>query len=669
MMDAHVELHIEDVDKVHRNDSLGFQCLTGCLSRAAPFLFGLVWKSKSRPHHALALDAHLEHTRGPPPVHAPMRVCRRPELGPGFHVELRLVPLRDEQLQGERVRYVYQAGGSSEADRFCEGMYGEIERAAERAVGELQGLLGEVRQMDLKLEEVRLMQRGAHGDAARRKLMRLKRMLIALAADAEEATVAHTRYTRPTFRPKHLIDSRRIVRFNEELNATEGMRRRLRVVALLSGLVLALAALAQLAVQTSVWDRGFGENHEAGEFHAYACRTRPWQYVCNATAGTIQYVRGAAREANATCADVVAPYAWGAPLLDHACDRTIQQQSFWFFLPLPFLLFATVILPLGLFYGNAHIITLQKTLIWTPLVPLILLQCVFRTAVLASVVNTAADTTYALTEALVSVVLTLQVAVFLSMDAMRYPTALLRIGFALALLYRFGASVVQRATVELSSEQDPLLEPSHWLRATFEGLGAARKQSIISSVDWTISAMLFSTIISVINFPNEMAVVRLRCDTRRYFNFRDQYLAAMRVRAHRRDLDAADAALWLRAKFPVWLDRQKQRMHTGLQRAQTGLLRAKTSLYDLSRARTPGAESAATSDVESRPASLRPAPFLAGPSKSPSVSKIPKSAASCDRILHRKHAAAPCSISLHGPPSPMYILLTAQSVRVILCYC
>ena len=121
--------------------------------------------------------------------------------------------------------------------------------------------------------------------------------------------------------------------------------------------------------------------------------------------------------------------------------------------------------------------------------------------------------------------------------------------------------------------------------------------------------MLFSTIISVINFPNEMAVVRLRCDTRRYFNFRDQYLAAMRVRAHRRDLDAADAALWLRAKFPVWLDRQKQRMHTGLQRAQTGLLRAKTSLYGLSRARTPGAESAATSDVESRPASLRPAPF------------------------------------------------------------
>ena len=75
-----------------------------------------------------------------------------------------------------------------------------------------------------------------------------------------------------------------------------------------------------------------------------------------------------------------------------------------------------------------------------------------------------------------------------------------------------------------------------------------------------------------------LQVVRLRCDTKAYFNWRDRYIGAMNVRAHRRDLDAADAALWMKAKFPVWLDRQKQRMQQGVQRA-------KTTLFDLSPAR------------------------------------------------------------------------------------
>ena len=72
--------------------------------------------------------------------------------------------------------------------------------------------------------------------------------------------------------------------------------------------------------------------------------------------------------------------------------------------------------------------------------------------------------------------------------------------------------------------------------------------------------MLFSTIISVINFPAEMAIVGCG-EARGSTQLRDQYLAAMSVRAHRRDLDAADGR-WLKAKFPDWLDRQKQRMHT-----------------------------------------------------------------------------------------------------------
>ena len=63
--------------------------------------------------------------------------------------------------------------------------------------------------------------------------------------------------------------------------------------------------------------------------------------------------------------------------------------------------------------------------------------------------------------------------------------------------------------------------------------------------------MLFSSTLSVLNYPGEMAVVRLRCDTRGYSNWRDQYLGDMAIRAHRRELDVADRVAWLRAKVPL----------------------------------------------------------------------------------------------------------------------
>ena len=63
--------------------------------------------------------------------------------------------------------------------------------------------------------------------------------------------------------------------------------------------------------------------------------------------------------------------------------------------------------------------------------------------------------------------------------------------------------------------------------------------------------MLFSSTLSVLNYPGEMAVVRLRCDTRGYSNWRDQYLGDMAIRAHRRELDVADRVAWLRAKVHI----------------------------------------------------------------------------------------------------------------------
>ena len=160
----------------------------------------------------------------------------------------------------------------------------------------------------------------------------------------------------------------------------------------------------------------------------------------------------------------------------------------------------------------------------------------------------------------------------------RFPTPMLRIGFALALLLRFGWSVVLRSTTELGAEQEPLIDASSPLVQTLQGFASSSKQSIVLQVDWTIVAMLFSSILSGINYPGEMAVVRLRCDTRRYFNWRDQYLGAMEVRAARRDLDAADATLWLRAKLPVWLERQRERLRSGVKRSVSKLSHSAQSM-------------------------------------------------------------------------------------------
>lgn len=380
-----ITLRIEDVDKLPTRRNFG---LRFCSAVAMPML-GAVWKSQYRPHHALALDTHLEHTRGPPAVHAAMRVCRQPEHGPGFHVRLNLVPLRGEKLQGERVRYVYRAGGEPSAERFVEDSIADIERAAERAVVELQGLLCEVRQIDLKLEEVRLMQRGESRERAMQKLVTLKRMLIALASDNEEAIISHTRYTRKEFYPKHVVRGGQVLRLNEVLNPKPRHRRRVKAVAKASLIVLAIAALAQFIVLGVVWDDRHSVNHYACEFQHYACRVRPWQYEC-APNGTIRLLES--NRSATSCADVIPPFVWGMAYLDVACDRELQARSWWFFVPLPLLLLAAVVLPIGTFYKNATRTTFKKVLIWTPVVPLILIQCVFRVAILFSVVPHASDT-------------------------------------------------------------------------------------------------------------------------------------------------------------------------------------------------------------------------------------------------------------------------------------
>ena len=51
--------------------------------------------------------------------------------------------------------------------------------------------------------------------------------------------------------------------------------------------------------------------------------------------------------------------------------------------------------------------------------------------------------------------------------------------------------------------QNPLIEESSWLGSWLRGASTTSKQSAISSIDWTVSVMLFSSITSVLLYPGK----------------------------------------------------------------------------------------------------------------------------------------------------------------------
>ena len=191
------------------HDSNGASVATWGFFQLLKPILGAIWKADLRPHHALdfALGWRNRGTsaKGQQPVDAQLRVCR--VNGEGWRVKLEVLP-RGRTRRPVRERYVYQAGPVGPADVFYNEMQSELSHAAEQergklgahayampmlcpycthathmpctywiacsacmlrahcgqACNELGELLSEVRQMDLKLEEVRLTQRG--GDTA-----------------------------------------------------------------------------------------------------------------------------------------------------------------------------------------------------------------------------------------------------------------------------------------------------------------------------------------------------------------------------------------------------------------------------------------------------------------------------------------------------------------------
>jgi len=138
----------------------------------------------------------------------------------------------------------------------------------------------------------------------------------------------------------------------------------------------------------------------------------------------------------------------------------------------------------------------------------------------------------------------MQVFIFLFMDCMRVPAPLVRIAFAVTLLARFTQSFLKRTANVYAPEQLPVLPQDGLL----EGVGVSSKQSFIRAIDWTVIAMLASSIITVVLHPQDLAVVRLRCNTLSYSNWHDHYDRQWKVRAHRRDLLLEDKLVRFRAR-------------------------------------------------------------------------------------------------------------------------
>ena len=96
---------------------------------------------------------------------------------------------------------------------------------------------------------------------------------------------------------------------------------------------------------------------------------------------------------------------------------------------------------------------------------------------------------------------------------------------------RFFVSFYLRQTTIKWVEQYPLL-PQTGLTA---GFGTSSRQSIISSIDYTVIALMASSLLSVLLHPTELAIVRIRADVQGYLNWRDHYIKRMALQATRRE--------------------------------------------------------------------------------------------------------------------------------------
>ena len=255
------------------------------------------------------------------------------------------------------------------------------------------------------------------------------------------------------------------------------------------------------------------------------------------------------RRSGAGWADLV-----GMAQANWAAGCGLSARTSWLYLlPLPLDL-AISIWPMRMWTHNMHSKGVRKVLLWTPTVPLVLLQLFVRALILCTVVGDSFDTMLAVRKAIEGFSLLLQCGVFLFMDAQKVTAPKMRFVFAFILILRFLWSFFTRQAGVIWTEQYPVLPQS----GRTLGYGTTARQSMLASVDWTVITLMANSLISVLLHPTELAVVRIRADVQGYLNWRDHYIKKMALQAARRDQDIADAFLYYKSRITHYFSAEEK---------------------------------------------------------------------------------------------------------------
>jgi hypothetical protein len=474
-------------------------------------LLGALWKSELRPHMALEL------VEGNAAQHDENGSARGPLK---FHT----------------------------VQQFVDDARRRLEACADGTTDAVERLLGEIRRTDLKLEEVRLTTKKNVFPSERGELYRLQTLLKAMAHDAEMASISFTRFCPRREDGRARTEGafgRGIQRYSEAFLP----RRDRRSVGRFSKAGMAVFSLLVVLV---LLRRALSDSADAVLFACerlkHACDTlsaaEPPQLACAFNQTSVPFVADPA--AFETFPGETPDPATGLLVLQpcslEQVERMPRAMSLSVLVPL---LLLCVSMPIGIFWRNTNMIIVRKLLLWTPTVPIVLVQQALRSAVLTTTLTSAVDVTSAAISIVEAWGLFVQVAVFLFMDAMELRMPKLRIVYALSLSLAFLFSIYKRSASVVYEEQWPLLPQDMHVR----GLGSASRQSFILSIDYATFSLLLSGVLSVLFEPTALAVVKLRCDKLGYLNWRDSYLGKIAVRAHRRDHEVSDRVGRVRAKL------------------------------------------------------------------------------------------------------------------------
>ena len=452
-------------------------------------MLGAMWKTDPEPHLMLLLDPEWK----------------------GYHAS-------HGKIQSPRQRPAYRSGGVSSITDHCEAVSLHLEERVTHAKDELYELLLEIRKADLELK--------GFAPASKPPVSKVDQVLGVL---------------------RDML-GRQAIETLEEL--TEGKHKQEE----LSVEERDLDALQQLQQKLSKLERLICRAHtsleedaqdKTGRLQVTGSLKRRLTRTARAAAGLlILYVflgiialgmtdtdmedmRSAcdlaADNAREDCS--IAPTLWEEMgIVGIECDQGEVAAYSWQFVGALVPLTAQALLtPLALFTGNLHKEVFIHLFVWTPSVPLIILQLLLRTCILTRIAADASDSdyVYATIYAIEAWCLLFQVITFITMDAMVCQTPRLKGFFAFAHGVRFGGSFFVRTLSLQASEQ---------CHTMFSPLFGSTRQDSIASLDFAVGNLLIAALISCLFEPSKMAFGGIRCTVKEYYSWRLHFQKLLKVR-------------------------------------------------------------------------------------------------------------------------------------------